>query len=142
MSWQLSIKNQQAFFAKINTSETLIQWLFVKIKPCDNFWKIIRECYLDTWHSTETLWTTLLFEERTWTLSKILWRDLFKCVCIIFRRKKYLQYFVALCILTKTNNRETMQRFTFMKINNDHIYYIIWVTWKNFVGDVTNKIIT
>ena len=57
---------------KINTRETLIQWLFVKTNACENFWKVIRESYLDSWHSTQTLWSILLFEKRTWTLSKIL----------------------------------------------------------------------
>ena len=63
---------------------------------------------LTTKHSTQTL-----FEERTRTLSKILWLDFVKHVFIIFPPQKILKCFVELCILTKINNPKIMKNFTF-----------------------------
>ena len=60
---------------------------------CENFWKIIRESYLESWHSTQTLQSILLFEERIWALCKILCLDLAKRVSNIFHRKNHMQYF-------------------------------------------------
>ena len=50
--------------------------------------------------------------------------DLVKRVPIIFRRKKYIQYFVELCNLTKTNNREITQNFTFMEKIEKYLIFL------------------
>ena len=60
---------------------------FVKTNACENFWKIVQESYLDSGPSTQTSRSILLFEERIWTLCKILWLDLAKRVSI--------QYFLS-----------------------------------------------
>ena len=58
-------------------------------------------------------------EKESWTPCKTEWLDLVKHVFVPFSiAKKCLHYFVELCILVKTSNREIMQNFTFMEINN------------------------
>ena len=46
-------------------------------------------------HSTQTSRSILLFEERIWTLCKVLWLDLAKRVSNIFRSKNHIQYFLS-----------------------------------------------